>query len=183
MCIYAKDCVALESECYSLASLTVPSYVDKIGAKAFKWCHSLKDVLLSACELSKELFIYSGVENVHLCEGVQFIGTAFQSCISLTEVNIPSTVTAVVRDAFQGCTSLEKIQLHKGLLSIDESAFFFTSLKRIQIPSTVTKIDTHAFANCSSLTTVRLVEGLESKGVFSINSLITILSSLMALTV
>ena len=48
---------------------------------------------------------------------------AFQSCDSLINVNIPSSVTEIGRGAFQYCSSLTSVNIPSSVTSIEESAF------------------------------------------------------------
>ena len=78
------------------------------------------------------------LEEVELCEGLFEIGTgAFNNCISLKRIKIPSTVTLIGDSAFGSCHRLEQIELQEGIEEIGQRAFFdCTSLKRIHIPTT-----------------------------------------------
>ncbi len=60
----------------------------------------------------------------------------FENCSSLTEINIPETVTSIAANAFAG-TGIASLDLHGGIATISSSAF----------------------QNCKSLTTVKLNEG------------------------
>ena len=60
----------------------------------------------------------------------------FENCSSLTEINIPETVTSIAANAFAG-TGIASLDLHGGIATISSSAF----------------------QNCKSLTTVKINEG------------------------
>ena len=57
---------------------------------------------------------------------------AFEGCVDLTTIDIPSTVTAIGQSAFYNCSSLRSITL----------------------PNSVTQIDSYAFSYCGALTTI-----------------------------
>ena len=60
----------------------------------------------------------------------------FENCSSLSEINIPETVTSIAANAFAG-TGIASLDLHGGIATISSSAF----------------------QNCKSLTTVKINEG------------------------
>ncbi|MBR1804535.1 MAG: leucine-rich repeat domain-containing protein, partial [Muribaculaceae bacterium] len=50
------------------------------------------------------------LKTINMNEGLTTIGEkAFFCCIALTKVNIPSTVTSLARDAFEGCTEISNL--------------------------------------------------------------------------
>ena len=49
--------------------------------------------------------------------------SAFETCISLTEINIPNSVKAIDDNAFYGCLNLKKIFLGNGIEKIGTDAF------------------------------------------------------------
>jgi hypothetical protein len=74
---------------------------------------------------------------------------------SLTDINIPDTVTSIGSYAFYGASSLSSITIPSGVTSIGDSAFNgASSLTSITIPASVTSIDDSAFWNTSSLSSV-----------------------------
>ena len=77
---------------------------------------------------------------------------AFEFCIGLKSVNIPSGVTSIM-GTFNACSALTSVTLPDTLQTIGSSTFMeCTSLTSITIPSSVTMIDSCAFDYCESLT-------------------------------
>ena len=71
-------------------------------------------------------------------------------------------VTALGIHAFQGCESIESIELPDGLECINQAAFCeCTNLKQVAIPESVTSIELRAFYQCQNLVSVNLPSGLK----------------------
>jgi len=98
--------------------------------------------------------------------GVTSIGnSAFQSCYSLTSINIPDGVTSIGNNAFYNCASLTSINIPDGVTSIGISAFYNCySLTSINIPDGITSISISAFSGCYSLTSINIPDGVTSIG-------------------
>jgi len=79
-------------------------------------------------------------------EGVTEIGGwAFSGNTSVKTVTMPSTLTRIVRKAFDG-SAVEKVVLNEGLTEIEQEAFSkATNLKEINFPSTLTTVGYQAF--------------------------------------
>ena len=90
---------------------------------------------------------------------------AFQSCYSLTAINIPDGVTSIGSNAFQNCYSLTAINI-PGVTPVVSNAFLSCySLTAINIPDGVTSIGGSAFLGCYSLTAINIPDGVTSIGV------------------
>lgn len=91
-----------------------------------------------------------GLESIGL--GIPFYSSSsFAGCINLKTIQFPPSLKYIGANAFDGCSSLEKISL-PGLDRIDNSAFSgCTSLKEVRIPSTLQNIGDGAFSGCSNL--------------------------------
>ena len=90
---------------------------------------------------------------------------AFSGCSSLTEINLPASLTSIGEHAFNGCSSLTGIHLPDDLTSIGESAFYdCSSLTEIHLPANLTSIREGVFNGCSSLTEIHLSASLTSIG-------------------
>ncbi len=92
--------------------------------------------------------------------GVSSIGgQAFDSCKSLTSVELPDTLKSIGTYSFSGCTSLKSIIIPDGVTNIGSSAFAgCKSLAEIEILVSVTYIGDIAFASPSWLEAQRSKE-------------------------
>lgn len=106
------------------------------------------------------------IKSIKIEEGVTSVGYyAFDGCINLTIVDLPSSLTMIGNHAFSGCTSLTQIKLPKGIKRIDWYAFEnCTNLKQVEMATGITIIGSYAFRNCTSLTQIELPEGVTSIG-------------------
>jgi len=93
---------------------------------------------------------------------------AFCGCIFLQRIILPSTLTEIGDDAFNGCRSLREVGLNDGLKKIRGGAFYCCNLlESITIPSTLTEIGTHTFNRCTSLRKAILHENLQKVGAYA----------------
>ena len=99
-------------------------------------------------------------------KGVKVIGnSAFWLCSSLTNINIPNSVTNIGNEAFSGCISLVRINIPNRIKTIKVSAFGgCKSLTSIIIPNSVTTIERSAFQHCKSLTSINIPDGVTNIG-------------------
>ena len=127
------------------------------------------------------------IKKVVFSGGITTIGNgAFNGCVNLTSITLPSSLTSVgvgafsdsgitsltipsgvtkIEDrAFENCTNIKTVTLNSGIQSIGQYAFHGSSLQSINIPSTVTAIKDYAFQECSELKTVSFSNGLTSIG-------------------
>ena len=90
---------------------------------------------------------------------------AFEGNSYLTSVEIPNSVTTIGDEAFYECSSLTSVEFGDSVTSIGYRAFGdCTNLTSIEIPDSVTTIDDHTFIDCSSLTEVIIGDGVTSIG-------------------
>ena len=110
-------------DCISITSIDIPSSVQEIMDGAFGDCSGLNYILFenpsSVIRIGSDRLSFNWEER-----GV------FEGCISLSTIDIPSSVQAIGTHAFRSCTNLSKIF----------------------IPINVTIIGSHAFLNCPNLT-------------------------------
>ena len=73
----------------------------------------------------------------------------------MTSLTLPSSVTSIDRNAFEGCSGLTSMTIPSSVTSIGSEAFEGCSgLTSLTIPSSVTEIGGLAFYGCSGLTSI-----------------------------
>lgn len=161
-------------DCKSLSHVYVPATVKTIGADAFRdtpWTKDqgqtekitiLNGILVDSNPalirgghldipqgvhaIAGEALALCGMETVTIPEGVTEIGDyAFNTCGSLTGVELPKSLRTIGRAAFTGCRSFTDIVIPDGVTEIGVWAFDnCNSLKAITIPASVTTIGSDA---------------------------------------
>ena len=114
----------------------------------------------------------SSLTSVEIPNSVTSIGeSTFRSCSSLTSVEIPNSVTSIGSNAFSSCNSLASVEIPNSVTSIGNSAFeHCSSLTSVEIPNSVTSIGSYAFGSCSSLTSVEIPSSVTSIGSYVFSS-------------
>lgn len=106
------------------------------------------------------------------------ISNAFEGCTSLTHVSIASTITMIGNDAFKGCKSITDLTIPESVKSLGHDCFSgCTSLVSIKILAPITMLADSLFFECSSLTIVNIpttVKSLENDVFRNCTSLIQI---------
>ncbi len=138
--------------CASLSEINIPSQVTTIQELAFKNCASLNSIYIpkNVEKIEKEAFmgavklssIEFEVHNLYTTE--QTLGeSAFESCTSLTDVQLGNRITKILKGTFAGCTSLKEIQIPYGVKTVTKDAFSKChNLEILFVPSSVTSFGT-----------------------------------------
>ena len=72
------------------------------------------------------------------------------SCIELTEVTLPNSLTHIGGRVFEGCTGLTLVTLPDSLTHIGKAAFFgCKGLRNVALPNSLTYIGRQAFCDCT----------------------------------
>ena len=110
-----------------------------------------------------------------------------QLCFSLTKITIPSSVTSIGNDAFNGCSKVEQISIPFSVIKIGDFAFCgCSSLTKISIPSSVIENGTDIFFGRSNLEQIPsfsfeasnikdIFHGCSSKSLVELNTVIKVL--------
>ena len=98
-------------------------------------------------------------------DSITYIGaSAFSCCDWLEKISWPSGVSCINYNTFFTCGQLKKVDLPKGLVAIGDSAFEgCCSLKEMVIPQTVKEFGNDVFKNCDSLETITIPKSLYEK--------------------
>lgn len=118
----------------SVTSITIPSCVTNIGDWAFSSCTSLAEI--SVDELNP---VYGSVD-----------GVLFDKSTNLL-IQLPGGKTG-------------NYAIPDSVTSINDSAFWFSSLAGVTIGNNVTSVPDHTFYNCGSLTNITIASNVTSVG-------------------
>lgn len=148
-----------------MTSISIPTSVTQIGARAFYGCKGLTYVEIpsSVTSISAGMFEKcSSMTSVSIPSSVTVIGEdAFWDCYALQSVNIPFSVTTIMKAAFSNCIELKSVIIPSSVTTVGPYAFYGCSkLQSVTIPSSVTEIGPSAFWNCASLASVSLPDAI-----------------------
>ena len=101
--------------------------------------------------LSSEAFANdSALTEVSIGNSISSISPKCFQKTGLVSVTIPSTVKTIGTYAFESCKSITAVELNEGLVSIEDKAFYRSpSIQKVVIPNTVTDIGNSAFGTNS----------------------------------
>lgn len=145
-----------------LTNITVPDKVTEIGGHAFAYCPNLTTVVLGDSIKYVESGQYSvfnespNIVSVTFGTGMKEINDVLRGKSKLTTVVLGKNVTKIGDNAFNGCSSLESINLPEKLTQLGTSAFANSGLRNLTLPVQVTKIAEQTFYNCDSLNSIVL---------------------------
>lgn len=73
--------------------------------------------------------------------------SAFEDCVDLSSINLPSSLTTIGERAFRKCSKLTSVVIPNGVTAIPDYAFIFCdNLASVTIPNSVTSIGISAFS-------------------------------------
>ena len=122
---------------------------------------------LPVTEIRGSTFLNMRLRQIQLPSSLTEIrGNTFEGCTRLRSITIPQGVTRIGGHAFSGCSSLQSVELPAGLEEIGGSAFRECwSLDHISLENTVlVRIGTSAFRDCHSLKAIQLPPTVRSLG-------------------
>ncbi|MBQ9748689.1 MAG: leucine-rich repeat protein [Clostridia bacterium] len=120
----AKGAFAHEAH---LVSVTVPGNIIAINDEAFFNCEKLVKVTVEdgVMEIGCRAFMQTPVRSVVLGDTLEVIAdSAFESCVSLTEIVMPQSMMFIGDSAFAGCTALTRVTLNGSLMNFGGSVFY-----------------------------------------------------------
>ncbi|EDR21759.1 hypothetical protein EDI_255420 [Entamoeba dispar SAW760] len=175
--------------CLSLTSITIPSSISKIGCGRFYEWSSLTPInignikfiseermfvnepVLVSIKIPYDLEIING-KNIEKKDINEFIipttitklgWNCFEGCTSLKSINIPSSIKEIGDRCFKNCSSLTSMNIPSSISKIGDGCFSeCSSLKSINIPSSISKIGAYCFYKCSSLTSMNIPSSITS---------------------
>lgn len=177
------------SGCTALESFVMPNAITVVPMSTFANCTSLKTVKLAANTEGIENNAFencTALSTIELPDTVKYIfGSAFKNS-GLTSIKIPTNMTSIRENVFEGCskladvtfsenvnaigtnsfkdcTDLKYVTFSPKLKTLGTAAFEGSGLRRINLSNTrVTEISENAFSNCANLSNVVLNENTTS---------------------
>ena len=187
--------------CSSLTSITIGSSVTSIGNIVFEDCSNLTFIRVdegnpvfdsrencNAIVMTENNELIVGCKNTIIPNSVTSIGesafescssltsieipnsvtsigvSAFRECIGLTSITIPNSITTIGKHAFFDCSNLTDVSLSEGLISIGEEAFHTCAISTISLPQSLIRIGEQAFQGCRQLTSITLPKNVAYLG-------------------
>ena len=159
--------------CASVTSVTIPSRVSAIGESAFAKCASLSSFRGKFASSDNQCLIIDGVLNLfapastlteyQIPDSVTAIGRQAFSSSHLISVTIPDSVTSIGTNAFCSKT-LTNVFIGNGVTSIGYGAFWGSGLTSVNIPDSVTEISESAFRECDNLEEITIGSNVKTIG-------------------
>ena len=132
---------------YTERWIQIPSEIDG------KPVRMIGEMAFAGWQNTKGFVIPDGVESIEYA--------AFSDCTSITELEIPSSVTNVGRSIMAGCSALRDVRINAALPTFGYMAFSHSGMTNLVLASGVTNIDNHAFADSSSLVGVTIPQTVQ----------------------
>lgn len=158
----------------------LPSRVEKILPRAFRFSPSVKRVILTRnVRLEEGGFVsagpftgskvrevvfpngmtsisaffkdYDGIEHFEIPASVTTTSSLFDGCASLQAVTLHEGIVTLGNRTFSGCKGLESICLPNTLKTLEDEVFAYSGLVSVVLPESVTSIGKKAFCSCCSL--------------------------------
>ncbi len=145
--------------CSNLSRIDLGSNIKYIGGYAFHNTAFMKDksnwtngfLYLDNYLIAADPLIIKG--SINVSDDVKVIaGAAFDNCVYLTDIVLPSEIEFISSDTFNCCVSLESITIPDTVSYILSAAFNnCLSLKSVELPLSIKEIGYYAFNACFSL--------------------------------
>lgn len=151
-----------------LSSVVIPASVNYIGADAFKQCEKLKDISfvdpynlewLGSYAFSKTAWYEAQADGLIILGDIlcEYKGTMPENY----ELTIPSTIKAIVGNAFYYQINLRKVTISTGVRLIGDTVFCGCSgLEEVTLPSDLKSLPIGTFGSTTSLKSISLPDGL-----------------------
>ena len=146
------------NDCKNLTSITIGKEVNDIGSGAFSGCTNLQNF-----KVADNNHYYTSIDgNLYTKSWGRYKLVQYALGKTNTEFTVPSNVTGIYSDAFNGCENLTSVILSE-LTSIEDHTFRgCANLTSVTIPKSVKKIGINAFGNGGKLTSITY-EGKKSE--------------------
>lgn len=166
----------------TVTSVFIPEGVKVIGGASFYKCLALEKVTLPNTleKIEVMAFTDTAIKEIVIPGNVKSFGGisgdsygygwygVFNGCNSLKKVVLKKGVEEIGSSTFRNCEALETVELPNTLTYIGSAAFLGNkSLKELDLPNSLETISSSSFAYCNNLTKVSFGSGLTSIGSYA----------------
>ena len=160
----------IKSNCFkdnkTITSITLPTEIRTIGSDAFKNCPNLDKVFVSSIESWLKISFNNEYSTPLVNDGTLYINSEV-----LTNLQVPSSITAIGNYAFCHVKTLESVNFHNNITQIEMYAFKdCQSLEEVILPNGIKNLSSHIFDECIDLNSVTLPNALEVIGSFAFHN-------------
>jgi len=165
-----------------IEEVTLNSDIEYLGTSAFYNCKLLKKATVNHA-LSESLFkSCTGLTSVSLADSISELPiSVFEGCSSLEVLNVPASLTTISKYALKG-TAISEFTLPSSLTTLDTYALSETSIKEVIVPSSVTNFGDHVFAK-SSVESVAINTNIEKLPDFTFTNCASLTSVTLPTTI
>lgn len=153
--------------CEKLKSITIPKNVETVPTGMCEGCSSLEWVKLGRSVKTIGQIAFFNCKNLKKVKGginVRVIGYgSFRADENLTSFNFGPKITKIDDFAFSGA-SLTEIDIPDTVTYLGCNAFLENKFETLDIPGSIKELGEHSFYNCENLTSVKLGKGVEIVG-------------------
>ena len=123
---YGRVLKEVNPQLFTCDEYVIPEGVEVLEGDFFFKNTKLRKITLPGTlrKMEANAFIHCLLENLELPEGITEVPEYMcECCRTLKKVVLPSTIKKILTGAFNGCCSLEEVNLPEGIEFIDESTF------------------------------------------------------------
>ena len=155
----------------AVTNVVIPEGTQHIGDYAFANFGGIVSATMpeTVTSVGAGAFWNSPITTITLSDRITAIGKeAFEGCTNLTAIVLPEDLKTIGENAFFSCTGLAQVVFSEGLEEIGNYAFYScTALQSLELPEGLTRIGDRAFWGCSSLETAAFPDTLKTIGQYA----------------
>ncbi len=135
--------------CSALSNITLPYNLYYLNTTAFVGCDSLN--------FTNSTGTYYSVSQNCIIKNNELI-------FASNATSIPSGITSIVDSAFVNNTTITNLNIPNTVTNIGDNAFYGSAISSLTLPSSLTTIGNNAFGDCSNLTSLTIPSGVTQIG-------------------